>query len=129
MTTPALFDQLAANPLAAALAPLFPLIERNLRQDANLMHIGGAFKLGTGTMKVSYNRLNDKTASNADSASYGVTYTYPLSKRTDINGMLVKVNNKGLGQTAPGGNGFAGGVTSAAGVDSTGIGISIRHRF
>jgi predicted porin len=126
---PALFDQLAANPAAAGLAAFFPSIESNLRQDANLMHIGGAFKLGTGTMKVSYNRLNDKTAANADSASYGVTYAYPLSKRTDISGVLAKVNNKGLGQTAPGGNGFAGGVTSAAGVDSTVVGISLRHRF
>lgn len=126
---PALFDQLAANPAAAALAPLFPLIERNLRQDANILHLGGAFKLGTGTMKVSYNRLNDKTTANADSASYGMTYTYPLSKRTDINGVLVRVDNKGLGQSAPGGNGFAGGVTSGPGVDSTVIGISLRHRF
>jgi predicted porin len=126
---PALFDQLAANPAAAPLAPVFSLIERNLRQDANLMHIGGAFKLGTGTMKLSYNRLNDKTASNADSTSYGATYTYPFSKRTDLNGVIVRVNNKGLGQAAPGGAGFAGGVTSAAGVDSTGFGISVRHRF
>jgi predicted porin len=126
---PVLFDQVAANPAAASLAPVFSLIERNLRQDANLIHVGGAFKLGTGTMKLSYNRLNDKTAANADSASYGVTYTYPFSKRTDLNGILVRLNNKGLGQSAPGGNGFAGGVTSGPGVDSTAFGVSLRHRF
>jgi predicted porin len=126
---PILFDQLAANPAAAALAPVFNLIERNLRQDANLFHIGGAFKLGNGIMKLSYNRLNDKTAANADNSSYGVTYTYPFSKRTDINGVLVRLNNKGLAQSAPGGNGFAGGVTSGPGIDSTAIGISLRHRF
>jgi predicted porin len=126
---PILFDQLAANPAAAGLAPVFGLIERNLRQDANLIHIGGSYKLGTGTLKLSYNRLNDKTAANADSTSYGATYTYPFSKRTDVNAVLVRVNNKGLGQSAPGGAGFAGGVTSAAGIDSTGFGVSLRHRF
>jgi predicted porin len=126
-TNPALFDQLAPN--LGALAPLAGVIEGNLRQDANLVHIGGAFKVGTGTVKLSFNRLNDKTTANADSTSYGATYTYPFSKRTDLNAVLVRVNNKGLGQAAPGGAGFAGGVTSAGGVDSTGVGVSLRHRF
>ncbi len=126
---PILFDQVAANPAAASLAPLFGVIEDNLRQDANILHLGGAVKLGTGIMKVSFNRLNDKTTANADSSSYGLTYTYPLSKRTDINGVFVKVSNKGLGQSTPGGGAFSNGITSKAGEDSTGIGFSIRHRF
>jgi predicted porin len=73
--------------------------------------------------------LNDKRAANADSSSYGATYTYPLSKRTNLNFALARVANKDSAQVALGGNGFSGGITSAAGVDSTSVGFGIRHTF
>ncbi len=66
---------------------------------------------------------------NADTDSYGFTYTYALSKRTNLNAVLVRLDNKGQGQVAPSGNGFLGGVTSAAGVSSTNIALGIRHTF
>jgi predicted porin len=99
------------------------------RQDAKLMHIGYKFISGVHTIVTAYNRLDDKRAVNADTDSYGVTYTYALSKRTNLNAVLTRFNNKGAGQVAPGGNGFLGGVTSAAGVDSTNIAFGIRHAF
>ncbi len=99
------------------------------RQDANLMHIGYRMTTGPHTWVVAYNRLNDKRPNDADTSSYGATYTYALSKRTNLNAVLTRFNNKGLGQTAPGGNGFLGGVTSSAGVDSTNIAFGIRHTF
>ena len=99
------------------------------RQDAKLMHIGYKFTSGVHTIVTAYNRLDDKRAVNADTDSYGVTYTYALSKRTNLNAVLTRFNNKGTGQVAPGGNGFIGGVTSAAGVDSTNIAFGIRHAF
>ena len=99
------------------------------RQDAKLMHVGYKLISGVHTVVVAYNRLDDKRAVNADTDSYGVTYTYALSKRTNLNAVLTRFNNKGAGQVAPGGNGFLGGVTSAAGVDSTNIAFGIRHTF
>jgi predicted porin len=99
------------------------------RQDARLMHIGYKFNTGAHTIVTAYNRLDDKRAINADTDSFGVTYTYALSKRTNLNAVLTRFNNKGAGQVAPGGNGFLGGVTSAAGVDSTNIAFGVRHTF
>lgn len=99
------------------------------RQDAKLMHVGYKIMSGPHTVVVAYNRLDDKRAVNADTDSYGATYSYALSKRTNLNAVLTRFNNKGNGQIAPGGNGFLGGVTSAAGVDSTNIAFGIRHIF
>jgi predicted porin len=123
---PLLASQLAANPATAAAAPLY---KNNLIQDGNLMHLGASFAAGPGTMKVSYNRINDKRANNADSASVGATYTYPFSKRTDLNFIVARVSNKDLGQVALGGNGFSGGITEAPGQSSNSLGIGLRHRF
>ena len=99
------------------------------RQDAKLMHIGYKLTSGVHTIVTAFNRLDDKRAVNADTDSYGVTYTYALSKRTNLNAVLTHFNNKGAGQIAPGGNGFLGGVTSSAGTDSTNVAFGIRHSF
>lgn len=100
-----------------------------LKQDAKLMHIGYRLTSGVHTVVVAYNRLDDKTPANADTDSYGMTYTYALSKRTNLNAVLTRFNNKGNGQAAPGGNGFLGGVTASAGTDSTNVAFGIRHAF
>jgi predicted porin len=123
---PLLASQLAANPATAGAAALY---KPNLIQNATLFHLGASFALGPGKMKVSYNRLNDKLAANADSASIGATYTYPFSKRTDLNLIVARVSNKDFGQVALGGNGFSGGITDAPAKDSSSFGIGLRHRF
>ena len=120
--------------LPAALAPAVGAAYQSaynaaFRQDARLMHVGYKVTSGAHTVVVAYNRLDDKRAVNADTDSYGATYTYALSKRTNLNAVLTRYNNKGNGQVAPGGNGFLGGVTAAAGVDSTNIAFGIRHTF
>ena len=99
------------------------------RQDAKLMHNGYRLVSGAHTIVTAFNRLDDKRAVNADTDSYGVTYTYALSKRTNLNAVLTRFNNKGAGQIAPGGNGFLGGVTASAGTDSTNLALGIRHTF
>ena len=99
------------------------------QQDANLMHIGYRMIVGANTIVVAYNRLDDKRVVNADTDSYGITYTYALSKRTNLNAVLTRFNNKGAGQVAPGGNGFIGGVTDTAGTDSSNVALGIRHTF
>jgi predicted porin len=58
-----------------------------------------------------------------------VAYSYALSKRTDLNAVVVRFDNKNLAQVAPGGNGYLGGVTASAGTGSTGLAFGIRHRF
>jgi len=100
-----------------------------LRQDAKLMQIGYKMTMGPNTVYVAYNLYNDTRSSNADTASYGVAYSYALSKRTDINAVATHFNNKGLGQAAPGQAGFAGGFTKSAGTDSNSLALGVRHRF
>jgi predicted porin len=100
-----------------------------LKQDAMLYQIGYKWTTGRNTFYVAYNRFDDKTTANADVQSYGIVYTYELSKRTDINAVLTRFDNSSNGQAAPGGAGFLGGVTESAGTDSTNVAIGIRHRF
>ena len=99
------------------------------KQDARLYHVGYKLVLGLNTFYVAYTRLNDKRPADADTDSYGLVYSYALSKRTDINAVAVRFDNKGLGQAAPGQAGFLGGVTAAAGTDSNTFALGIRHRF
>ena len=121
------------SPLFTTLGPLTTTFQTAynaaFRQDANLMHVGYKVTSGVHTVVVAYNRLNDKRAVNADTDSYGATYTYALSKRTNLNAVLTRFDNKGAGQVAPGGNGFLGGVTASPGTDSTNVAFGIRHHF
>jgi predicted porin len=100
-----------------------------LRQDAQLMHVGYRIVSGAHTVSAAYSLYDDRRDANADTASYGVAYTYSLSKRTDLNAVLTRFDNSGLGQAAPGGAGYLGGVTASAGTDSTSIALGLRHRF
>ncbi len=98
-------------------------------QDAVAFSIGYRMTMGQHTFYTAFNRLDDKTRFNADTDSYGVVYTYSLSKRTDLNFVLTHFDNKAGGQAAPGQAGFLGGFTSAPGVDSNNVAMGIRHRF
>lgn len=100
-----------------------------LKQDGTLYHLGYRYTAGASTISVAYTTYDDKRPSNADVSSYGAAYTYALSKRTDLNFVAVRYNNKNTAQVAPGGNGYIGGVTASAGTDSTGLAFGIRHRF
>jgi predicted porin len=100
-----------------------------LKQDAQSFHIGYKLTTGPNTFYVAYTAVNDKRAANADVASYGVAYTYALSKRTDLNAVATHFNNKNLAQAAPGQAGFLGGVTKSAGTDANSLAFGIRHRF
>jgi predicted porin len=99
------------------------------RQDADLWQIGYRMTLGSHTFYTAYNSYDDTLPANADVESYGLVYSYALSKRTDINAAVVRFDNSGLGQAAPGGGGYLGGVTASAGTDSTSLALGVRHRF
>ena len=121
---------IASNPALAAVAPTIQsAYTQALKQDGRLYHIGYRYTTGPHTVSLAYDTFNDKRPSNADVDSYGVAYTYALSKRTDLNAVLVRYDNGDKGQVAPGGNGFIGGVTASAGTDSTAVQLGIRHRF
>lgn len=98
-------------------------------QDAVAMSLGYRMTRGPHTFYTAFNRYNDKGRFNADTDSYGVAYTYALSKRTDLNFVLTHFSNKGLGQAAPGQAGFLGGFTKAAGADANNLAMGVRHRF
>jgi predicted porin len=121
----------AVTPLAGAAAGALvqSAFTTALKQDARFMHLGYRLTTGPNTFYVAYSGYNDRKAANADVASYGVAYTYSLSKRTDLNAVLTQFNNKGTGQAAPGQAGFLGGVTKSAGTDSTSVALGVRHRF
>lgn len=123
--------ELSAGLLGAGVpAPLVGAVLDRLKQDASLLHLGVRYDMGgAGHLTVAYNKLNDKRAANADIASYGVAYTYPLSKRTNLNAVLTRFDNSDNAQAAPGGNGYLGGVTASAGRDSTSIALGVRHSF
>jgi len=123
--------ELAAGLTAAGVpAALVANVIDRLKQDAHLLHLGVRYDMGTkGHVTLAVNKLNDKRATNADVTSYGVAYTYPLSKRTDLNMVVVRYANAANAQAAPGGNGYLGGVTATAGRDSTSVAFGIRHAF
>lgn len=98
-------------------------------QDLRLYHVGARVPIGPGTLTIGYSHLDDRRATNADATSYGAAYTYPLSKRTDLNLAVTQIDNNPNSQVLPGGNGFLGGVTAFGGKDSTSIQFSVRHKF
>jgi predicted porin len=115
--------------LSVVPAPLRPFYINAFKQDARLTNVGYRFSYGSNTVTLAYTTLNDKRASNADVASYGFAYSHSFSKRTDVNFVWTKVDNKERGQAVAGGNGYLGGVSRAPGVDSTSIQLGLRHRF
>ena len=128
----------AVSGIAAQITPLVgpalaSLVEGGyvnaIKQDARLYHLGYKRVIGPNTLYAAYNVYNDRRAVNADVASFGVAYSYALSKRTDLNAAATRFNNTGLGQAAPGGGGYLGGVTARAGTDSTSLALGLRHRF
>jgi predicted porin len=121
---------LSASPATKPFASMVQTAFINaFKQDGLLLHIGYRHVAGPHTMSVAYTTYDDKRPANADVSSYGVAYTYALSKRTDLNAVLVRYDNKNAAQVAPGGNGYIGGVTASAGTDSTSLAFGIRHRF
>jgi predicted porin len=100
-----------------------------LMQDARLYHVGAKLPLGVSSVTLGYSQLDDRRATNADVKSFGALFTYPLSKRTDVNFAVTQFNNSANAQSLPGGNGFLGGVTAFGGKDATAFQFSLRHKF
>ncbi|MEO8279675.1 MAG: porin [Ideonella sp.] len=100
-----------------------------VRQDSRVYHVGYRLPMGMHKLYVAYTYLDDRRGTNSDTSSFGAAFTYGFSKRTDLNFVLVRFNNKNLAQAAPGQAGMLGGVTASAGKDSTSVTVGLRHRF
>lgn len=121
---------LSANPATAPVAATVQTAYTNaFKQDGTLFHVGYRHVTGPHSVSVAYSDYNDNRPSNADVSSYGVAYTYALSKQTDLNAVIVHFDNHDKGQIAPGGNGYLGGITDKAGTSSNSYAFGIRHRF
>ncbi|MDP4301925.1 porin [Leptothrix discophora] len=100
-----------------------------LKQDSRVYNLGYTLTVGQLTSTVAVSKYDDRTTFDADTTSFGVAWTYALSKRTDVNLVLTRFNNNPLAQAAPGGAGFLGGFTKTAGTDSNNVAVGLRHRF
>ncbi|MDB5917597.1 MAG: porin [Massilia sp.] len=84
--------------------------------------IGVAVPAAGGTVLASFISKDDKTAFDQDATQWGVAYTYPLSKRTNLYTAYAKIHNKhGAGYTV-GNNGEAGSGDAA-------FNLGVRHAF
>ncbi len=122
------------HPSGLSTVPSTPLnlqaaFSNGLRQDGRVFHVGYRHMIGANALSFAYSTFDDRRPANSDAASYGLAYTYVLSKRTDFSVILARVDNKSAGQVAPGGNGYFGGVAATAGQDVNSLGFGIRHRF
>lgn len=114
---------------AGAASAIQTAFKEGIRQDGRLLHIGYRYVTGPSTISLAYNDYKDNRPAKSNTRSYGVAYTYALSKRTDLNAVLVRYDNNANGQKAAGGNGYLGGFTASRGTDSTSLAMGIRHRF
>jgi predicted porin len=132
--SPGLTAALDAGPLGAgaganAAAAIQTAFKEGIRQDGRLIHIGYRYVTGPSTISLAYNDYSDNRPADSSTKSYGAAYTYALSKRTDLNAVLVRFDNNDNAQKAPGGNGYIGGFSASRGTDSTSLALGIRHRF
>jgi predicted porin len=122
-------DRHPANMTLIPAGPLRDAFTTALKLDAKVYNLGYTLVVGNLTSTVAVSKYDDRTTFDADTTSYGVAWTYALSKRTDVNLVLTRFNNNPLAQSAPGGAGFLGGFTKTAGADSSNVAIGLRHRF
>lgn len=97
--------------------------------------IGAHVPVGPGRLRLSYGRLDDRSAgtlrnangsarSDNDATLVGVGYVYDLSKRTALYTTYGRVSNKGQGNYF-----VSGGLTPTPGGSSSGVEAGVRHTF
>ncbi|RJG20892.1 porin [Massilia cavernae] len=90
--------------------------------DSSDCLLGLTAPVASGTVIASYIGKDDKSAFNQDARQWGLAYSHPLSKRTNLYGAYAKIRNKnGAGYTV-GNNGEAGSGDQA-------INLGMRHTF
>lgn len=109
--------------------------------DHNDWMLGLSKVMGAHTMKLVYNRADDKSVTNMDATQWGLGYEYGLSKRTAAYATYSKISNKNgahyavnfsgvSGTLATHGAGSAGIAAAGAATNrETGLVFGMRHSF
>lgn len=90
--------------------------------DAANTLLGVTVPLGSGALKASYVRHNDRSATNYDANQFGIGYDYNLSKRTTVYTVLSKVSNKN-------GAFYTTANATVAGIGDKAFNLGVRHSF
>jgi predicted porin len=133
------FERLSYNNSDNGAAAVIAGTGNLLHYDRDLVYFAGKHQIGANTFRLGFGNAwsgscdrNTAAATTAcsttglDARQYSLGYSYSLSKRTDLYGLYTKVNN---GQFATYQLGNAAGVGAAAGSDSQGFGLGMRHVF
>ena len=96
----------------------------------NTYLLGATAPLGAGELRASIARYDLKDF-NAKANKFAIGYGYNLSKRTQVYTTIARLSNKGGSNLTVNGNGsgLAPVANTAAGRDSTGFDIGLRHSF
>jgi len=90
--------------------------------------VGAVFRVGTGTIPVSYRRVRRDNAAGSGAQQIAIGYVHNLSKRTAVYTAISRLENRGRDTfTFRGGNGGTSGL--AGGGSGTGYDIGIKHFF
>jgi len=93
-----------------------------LQKDNTDALIGATIPMGTGKWTVVYVAKNDKTAANNDGTLRGVSYQYPISKRTKLTAAYAHTTNQNTLIYKPS-------ATYAVGAGDTGYTLGFDHAF
>lgn len=80
---------------------------------------------GKDSIKVAYNDLHNKLASNSDAKLISLGYVHPLSRRTTLYGTWAKMTNEGLAAVTL----YQAPAVGAAGYDPSAVQVGISHDF
>lgn len=86
--------------------------------------IGATVPFGANKIRAEYVRNNDRNVDNADSNLWALSYTYAMSKRTELYATYVRTGNDNLSALGVGGPG-----EGTLGENSNGVALGIQHKF
>ncbi|MFT3801647.1 MAG: porin [Burkholderiaceae bacterium] len=96
-------------------------------QKLKFYNVGGSVRAGTGTVYLQFTRMKED-ASSARGNSLSLSYTYPLSKRTNLYATAGTTRNNATGTYVLRGSGLSY-AAGAPGADQKGLALGIRHFF
>lgn len=98
-----------------------------LDRKQTISTIGATVPVGTGTFRIQFAKSNANAAAEAitgDAKLFGLGYVHPLSKRTTLYADYGRISNEGKATFV-----VSGAPGAAAGQDSTGYSVGVRHSF
>jgi predicted porin len=90
--------------------------------DSRDMLIGVAIPFGANKLLLSHVRHDDETAAGNDASQWGIGYTHPLSKRTDLYAAYAVIDNRNAAA-------FKVGNATDRGTGDRAFNLGLRHNF